>query len=257
MSDGRTFSEPIAPELAELIALARKADGPDEITRERVYHRLAGTLALPLIPAAAATGSAAAAGGAAATSSVKTLAIAVLVTAGIGATGFAGWMIYSHGSDNDAAVVSGGESVTDVLDEEIAAPAALSSAEPPELEKEEDTEELTGATAAPAPDTAAPKSRKHSTESERPAETTERLLIEAAREALRKGYPKNSLEILRRHKQKFADGKFAEERDALTVMALAKSGQAARAQKQALRFSARYPGSMFIEAINASVELGQ
>jgi len=84
--------------------------------------------------------------------------------------------------------------------------------------------------------------------------TGERELIDAARAALVRGRTANALATLRRHRREFPSGALVEERDALVILALARSGDGAQAATRAERFSRRYPRSIFAPAIEAALE---
>ncbi|MBK7861967.1 MAG: hypothetical protein IPJ65_25790 [Archangiaceae bacterium] len=78
----------------------------------------------------------------------------------------------------------------------------------------------------------------------------ERALIELARSALARRDPATGLAALERHRQGYADGKLAEEREALVVQALIDSGRRADALERAQQFKARFPSSLLLPAID-------
>lgn len=82
----------------------------------------------------------------------------------------------------------------------------------------------------------------------------ERLLLQAAHRAYTAGRPNTAKQKLAQHRQRFASGQLAEERDALTILLLADSGDQETAQKRYKSFLQRYPSSIFAEAIKAALE---
>lgn len=81
----------------------------------------------------------------------------------------------------------------------------------------------------------------------------ERGLLDEARGAVSRGNGGAALLALEAHRQSFPDGQLVEEREALTVMALAKAGRAEEAQKKAERFRTRYPQSLFAAAVAQAI----
>jgi hypothetical protein len=87
------------------------------------------------------------------------------------------------------------------------------------------------------PNAAAPKSA--------PVEPDESALILAARQALRSGAPAVALERLASARRKFPRGALVQERDALEIEALARSGARDAAARRAAEFLKRYPKSPY------------
>lgn len=81
----------------------------------------------------------------------------------------------------------------------------------------------------------------------------ERALVERARAALGRRDSLSALEALAEHGRTFADGKLAEEREALLVQALAANGRADDARRKAAAFRARYPQSVFGTRVDATI----
>jgi hypothetical protein len=71
----------------------------------------------------------------------------------------------------------------------------------------------------------------------------ESLAVVAARQALRAGDANKTLHLLDLAQQRFKKGALTEEREALTIEALAKAGQSARAEARAQAFLTNYPRS--------------
>ena len=85
----------------------------------------------------------------------------------------------------------------------------------------------------------------------------ERLLLDDARSAFASGdYPK-ALLLLRRHGERFPAGVLAEEREALTVRALAALGKNDEADARARAFVAKYPESIMRPAVESAVQRRQ
>ena len=102
-----------------------------------------------------------------------------------------------------------------------------------------------------APAVAAAASSVLPSQSERIA--AERLLLDDARSAFASGdYPK-ALLLLRRHGERFPAGVLSEEREALTVRALAALGRNGEAEARARAFVAKYPESIMRPAVEAAV----
>lgn len=78
----------------------------------------------------------------------------------------------------------------------------------------------------------------------------ERTLIERARSAMVRGNPQDALAATREHAQRFPGGRFAEERDFITIRALAASGDKARARAAADAFRLRHPQSLLLPAVD-------
>jgi hypothetical protein len=82
----------------------------------------------------------------------------------------------------------------------------------------------------------------------------ESALLDVARTALARGEADHALAATARHAAQFPNGALREEREALTVKALALAGRDSEARAKADRFRARYPGSVFGGAIDASLK---
>lgn len=90
------------------------------------------------------------------------------------------------------------------------------------------------------------------------AERTERLaaergVIAEARAALSGGNTGGALIALEAHRSSFTRGELAEEREALTVMALARAGRLDEAKAKAKAFSSAWPRSLFQQAVDDAV----
>ena len=81
----------------------------------------------------------------------------------------------------------------------------------------------------------------------------ENALVSRAQAALARGRTSEALAAAAEHQRRFPRGEFVEEREALAIQALARSGNTAAAAARAERFRARYPRSMLLRAVNAAV----
>jgi hypothetical protein len=82
----------------------------------------------------------------------------------------------------------------------------------------------------------------------------ESALLDVARTALAAGEPDRALEGVARHASQFPRGLLSEEREALAIKALALAGRGPEASSRAARFRERYPASMFLRSIDASLK---
>jgi hypothetical protein len=73
----------------------------------------------------------------------------------------------------------------------------------------------------------------------------ERSLVDRARTALGRGQSSDALAALDTHAARYPQGRLSEEREALAVDALARSGRMDLARARAARFRATYPNSVF------------
>jgi hypothetical protein len=74
-------------------------------------------------------------------------------------------------------------------------------------------------------------------------------LIDEARALLRRGEMASALAVLSRHARLFPAGTFREEREALRVVALARSGHTEEAGAAAARFRSAFPRSVFVPMV--------
>lgn len=78
----------------------------------------------------------------------------------------------------------------------------------------------------------------------------EHSLLEQARAALTRGQVDSALTVLAEHQSRFPEGRLAEERTGLQVIALAQSGHQAQARELGALFRAQYPHSLLLPAID-------
>jgi hypothetical protein len=84
--------------------------------------------------------------------------------------------------------------------------------------------------------------------------TAERDLIEAARTRLTNGDAPGALAQLQDHARRYPHGQLAEEREALAVEALVQTGRYDAARARASQLRARWPNSVFLPAVAATLE---
>jgi hypothetical protein len=82
----------------------------------------------------------------------------------------------------------------------------------------------------------------------------ERALLDVARSAFGRGEGDEALGALARHEKLFPGGQLAEEREALTVRSLVLAGHEREARARAARFRKRYPTSVMLPAVEASLD---
>jgi TolA-binding protein len=122
--------------------------------------------------------------------------------------------------------------------------AAVPSAPPPPAPAD------SAASPRPAPDAHPAPSALGSGE----ASPAERLLIDDARTKLTSGDPTAALARLQEHAHRFPGGRLIEEREALAIEALVQSGQYDAARARAAKFHARWPGSLFLPAVDTTIQ---
>jgi hypothetical protein len=82
----------------------------------------------------------------------------------------------------------------------------------------------------------------------------ERALLDVARSAFGRGEGDEALAALARHERLFPGGQLAEEREALAVRSLILARRASEARARAARFRKRYPTSVMLPAVEASLD---
>lgn len=81
----------------------------------------------------------------------------------------------------------------------------------------------------------------------------ERALLDIAQSAFGRGESDEALAALARHEARFPAGQLAEEREALAVRSLVLGGHTSEARARAARFRKRYPTSVMLPAVEASL----
>jgi hypothetical protein len=82
----------------------------------------------------------------------------------------------------------------------------------------------------------------------------ESALLEQARADLLRGSGVRALQALATHERRFPEGRMSEQREALTIQALAQTGRRDEAYWRAKRFRERFPGSLMLEVIRSALE---
>lgn len=157
---------------------------------------------------------------------------------------------------------SGGAAVTHAVESSSPPPATMASAvastvSPPVSAPENPPPSLSSVPMRPAPSTVmsappivVPSARPDATGTRDADLAVERTLIERARSAMVRGNPQDALAATREHAQRFPSGRFAEERDFITIRALAASGDKTRARAAADAFRSHHPQSLLLPAVD-------
>jgi hypothetical protein len=238
-----TFTD--VPELAEMIRVSRDVR-PDPELVARLAERL-----LPR-PAAVPNGQGEPPLGSEGSFAPAATKAALGGKLGLGALLFLGvplafWIVLSsrprrHATDAPAATQTVAAlsvpSVTSIPLEETRTPAEGSSTAP---------------AAAPATSEAAPAISAAPVTRAAPLERPSELALLSEAERLRSTSPLRSLSLAEQHARLYPNGVLAEERDVLSIEALARLGRLPRAQELAARFAARYPSSPYRKRIERAV----
>ena len=253
--------EPLDPELQALLDDERQAPGAPAAARQRVASRLSISVAAGLSGAAGVSGAAS-----------QTSAHA-LPAAGAKAVFAWKWMALGLSS---VAVVAGAAGVWRALQPRPAivgtSASAPSAAAPPAplaapvaVVAALDPVSAPTVPVGPAPTGvprvvagAAPAAAQAATEEpaahHRHADVSaEHSLVEGARAALQRNDVASALRLCARHGQLFPRGSLVEERDSVVILALGAAHRAKEATARAARFRARYPGSLFLPAVEAAL----
>lgn len=236
MTDPRRWSdEGEGEDLTRDLLLAGQARQMPEAERRAVWAGL--SLALPGAPTTPGIEAAAPAAATSALSAYLTKGVIFLATLGglsVGALQF--WPRGEPAAKASASLPAPASPVT---------PAApLAQAEP---ESPAETVEV-AAPAAPLPSEAKQRVANASQLRE------ESMAVLEARSALRSGDAGRSLTLLEQARQRFPRGALGQEREALTIEALARSGQAALARRRAEAFVRTYPRSPHVADIRRIAE---
>ena len=217
--------EPLAPELARLLAAERSRPAPPATMEARVLARIGCTLLDAPLPAPR----------------VRPSPFHRLpVTAGLLALGGLG------GAGVHALLQQNRPAAPPMVAPAPAPVAAPAPANPPASEP--------AVTEPAAPAGTAPRPRAHQRAARDGELGAERALLEQARTALARGKPADALALLSRHEREFPDGRLAEERQALTILSLAADHQVDAARLKAARFRREFPRSMLLRTIDAALE---
>ncbi len=226
----------------ELRALFDSASSHDEMPASAPGHILAkvsaGLLLAPVITATA--------GKATAWHALKKTATWVAFAAGA-ASGVAGYAAVEHARNARqappamAAPSSPAPSVPEAPEPAptVSVPALNVPAAPP--------------AASVAPATTAPPFTPHAEPNEDAELTAERAQLEVARTALARGQAAAALTVLHADAAARPRGRLAEERDSMTIQALALAGRTDEARARATTFTRRYPRSLFLPIVQAAI----
>ncbi len=257
--------ESLGPEHLELLTRARDASGMPPAAKTRVLARLGAPL-----PPGSGSG-----GGQAPTSSgplEPTLSVATPTTVPVwvSATLF-GLAVVSFGAVAAAPIVgvpNPEDLVVEAPERETPPPPEPASIQPiaedpappePEPEPVAETEGATDTEGTPDAVSSGGRAEAADTSAEAPASAAsikeETALLAAARKALSKKDPKGALAQLDAHADEFRDGALAEEREALTAVALCEDGQSAAGGKAASRFLASHATSGLAPRVRAACGL--
>lgn len=106
----------------------------------------------------------------------------------------------------------------------------------------------------PKPPVGGPRSASPSPSVTADVSTAERLLVDAARTKLATEDPDAALDLLGEHERRFPHGGLSEEREALAVQALVQSRRYDAARARAKRFRNRWPNSVFLPAVDTTIQ---
>jgi len=220
----------IDPELDALLDSERHAPGASPAARQRVAARL--SLTVGVIGLAAGQASAGQVSGSLPAAGAKVFAwkwLAAGLTSVAVLGGIASGVWWSHRSQLAPLAP-------------VVVPAALPVAEP--------APQLVAPAVEPAVEPPVPKPAAH----RRANPSSEYPLVEGARSALQHNDIAGALRLCARHQDLFPHGSLVEERDSIVILALGAAHRADEAASRAARFRNRYPGSLFLPAIEAAVE---
>ena len=253
--------DPLAPEVAALLAAERRVPPPSAAREALILSRLQ--------TAAAATGAATAAG-IAATAATATANAAPATATGVALVGAAlsKPLLILAATTTAVAAIGGGVAISHRQAKAPVAVTATNSVRPnaavraPAANARPNGHDAVDmpphiAPVPPLLDVAADKSppRSASSRAPRAPETAgpdiaaEATILEKARRALVAGDGAAALVELDRHAQHFPRGSLAEEREALGIRALLRAGKRAQAHSRAESFARRYPESVQGNAI--------
>ncbi len=216
------------------------SDGQDEM-RERLAASLGLPMSVPEAPAVVKPSlvSAAAAKG------------VLLLALGFGA-GFATHAALPVVTEPAPKAVGPSELATATVAETLAPPPTVTASAMPSETIDPSSLPVANASALPAP------SAKSKTKLELAQDVeAERLLLETARVALRRGDREGALRLLQEHKNRFPQGQLREERDGLAVSALTLLGRTDEAAKASARFRKDYPMSLQGAAMPETTDAGR
>lgn len=225
--------EPLAPSVLRALDAERRRPDVDAAMGDRLLGRVMASVAVGAAVTAAAAGTAKAAG--ATTASTASAAVATASVAKM-----APWIL-------GALLVGGGAGAA--LHSAFATPKTITVTVPgPTVTVTVPAPPATPATTV-VPTAAKPTSSAGDRDTDLAAE---RALVDRARTALTRGQSASALEALDVHAKQFPRGRLAEEREALAVDALARTGRADEAKARAARFRKTWPSSLFSGVVDSA-----
>jgi hypothetical protein len=223
--------EPLSSE-AERVLEAERARPPEaDAMRARVLERLRASVAAPGAGAAPSPPSAATA----AAQAPRLLPLGTFL-AGMVAGGVVGAVAYARWTE-----------APDRAEQSAPAPAPQAPSALPELAPVAEAE--VGTPPAPALPARPLRTEPPEGRSADAALERERTLLERARAALARGRPELALQAAQQHEAEFPRGRLREERELLSIQALAAQGEHAAARKRAERFRRDFPHSLLVGAV--------
>jgi hypothetical protein len=232
--------EPLVPELAALLAAERRAPSPPAARRARILARLR-----PIVDAGAGAGAPAAASTAALASKIL---VAALVAGAVGVGGAIGLARRPPGETAAPPPAPAAAPAPSTTAPERPPAAPTSQVTPPPVEPVRASPRRrppTPPTTTPATPTATAARAAPDLASLR----AEAAILERARGALAAGDPSAALATLAGAERAFPLGFLREEREALSIRALAAAGQRAAARARAAAFAREFPASIQAAAI--------
>lgn len=259
MSDSHPLPEPLPEELGAMLAIEAEGEDLPDGFADRVRARLDATLG----PGGGGPGGSpppegGTAPGSSATGSSGSTASSATASS---ATGSTGRWIASHAGTLVVGAALGAAAWAFLHPSPPPPPARVVVTPPPapvapvETVREAAPEPAPAPPSPPtaAPTTPTPRPSPRPAEPE-PAPSDGRALLSRARAALGRRLPADALRALAEHRDAHPRSPLTEEREALTVQALAAAGRRARATQEAAIFRARYPRSIFLEGVAQAIE---
>ncbi len=236
--------DPLDPELRALFdAEAAYSDMPASAPGHILAKVGAGLLAVPVLTAATQQ----AAAKATAWHALKKTATWIAFGAGA-VSGAAGYATVEHAAAHRAATTLA--PIGSVV--EATPPPSASSADPAPTVSVP-TLSMPSASAATSAATAPAHGSGTASGSEDGDLAAERAQLEVARTALARGQAAAALGVLHADAAARPHGRLAEERDSMTIQALALAGRTDEARARATSFKRRYPRSLFLPVVQAAV----
>jgi hypothetical protein len=242
--------EPLPPALEALLDAARPLEHPPAAARRRIALAVALSAASPVATAASIV-LAAGAGEAAREAGKAVAKTGLALSPFVKGVGIAA-VCFTAGATSGAALHATFTGPV-VPASSQPAPAAKVTTAPPRVAPAASIPTVEPDALPPAPSASArtaepPRSAPPPAASSAIAE--EQSLLDRARTLLARGDPEAALAPLATHARRFPAGVLAEEREALSIQALARSGRVHEAEARAARFRREYPSSLMAAAVD-------